>query len=456
MYCRVICDAFLRRISLLLTIGIIQGQQAKTSQRPKGVELIVNRIFARHLALVGPVLIFTMNHAAAHHSAVAFDQSSSIFVTGEVTQVIWRSPHMSIGLEVENDQGEVETWKIEGGSVQSMVRQGFDRSSLAEGDEVTVNIHPMKNGTAGGLLLGLIAADGSTFGTISLDGLPANEAEPQQIPSLTAYVSPPPGETWESRERKTRPARLPIVSDGGGAGDSPSTGLMLGALDPENLAKERPEPPFDLTGVWQFRGEDEWRANYGSYEFKPEPKFTEKGQAFYDAYQEAAAKGERYIEPTAQCYPAGMPRLMTRYGSLMMLQYPTAIFMVSRLNNEYRVVYLDGRERVQDNYRDANWGGESLGYWDGDALVIETEGFTAENHLIQAGVVTGSQLKITERITMLNDGNTLMTEYTFVDPEHWIGEWKHIKFRDRVLRSDIKEANCLHEDNLALPGLSPG
>ena len=54
---------------------------------------------------------------------------------------------------------------------------------------------------------------------------------------------------------------------------------------------------------------------------------------------------------------------------------------------------------------------------------------------------------------MFNDGNTLMTEYTFVDPEHWVGEWKHTKFRDRVLRSDVKEANCLYQDNLALPGL---
>jgi hypothetical protein len=397
-----------------------------------------------------------MSTGSAHHSAVAFDQNSSIRITGRVAQFIWRSPHMSIGLEVENAAGDVELWRIEGGSVQAMVRQGFDRTTVAEGDEITVKIHPMKSGRPGGLLQGLIAADGSAFMMDTSEAPVAEVAESQQIPSLIPYEPPQSGETWQIREKKTRPAQLPIRSAGRGAGDSASTGLMAGALDPENLARERPEPPFDLTGVWQFRGEDQWRANYGSYEFKPEPEFTEKGQAFYDAYQAAAAKGERYIEPTAQCYPAGMPRIMTRYGTLMMLQYPTAIFMVSRLNNEYRVVFLDGRERTPERYRDANWGGESLGYWDEGALVIETEGFTNENHLIQAGVITGDQLKIIERVTMLNDGNTLMTEYTFIDPEHWVGEWKHIKFRDRVLRSDIREANCLYEDNLALPGLSPG
>ena len=144
---------------------------------------------------------------------------------------------------------------------------------------------------------------------------------------------------------------------------------------------------------------------------------------------------------------------MTRYGSLMMLQYPTAIFMLSRLNNEYRVVYLDGRERVPENLRDPNWNGESLGHWDGDSLVIETEGFTEENHIIQQGILAGDQLKITERYTVINDGNTLKMDFTMTDPEHWLGEWKHTKFRDRILKADVKEATCLPEDNLALPGM---
>ena len=401
--------------------------------------------------LAAAVLLAPTLASNAHHSAVAFDQTTTTRVAGTVSQFTWRSPHMSITLEVADGSDGTETWLIEGGSVQSMVQEGFDRNTVSPGDEITVRIHPMKDGTPGGQLQGMISADGRSFGMEEVI-----IAARQQIPSLTPFVPPPQGETWQERERNTRPAQLPIVSQGQGLGDSTATGAMPGALDPENLARERPDPPFDLTGVWQYRGEDEWRANYGSYEFKPEPEFTEKGQAFYDAYLEAAARGERYADPTAQCYPAGLPRMMTRYGSLMMLQYPTAIFMVSRLNNEYRVIFLDGRGRVPENYRDNNWGGESLGYWDGDALVVETEGFTDENHMIQAGVITGSQLKITERITMLNDGSTLKTEFTFVDPEHWVGEWRHTKFRDRVLRSDIREANCLFEDNLALPGLAPG
>ena len=231
----------------------------------------------------------------------------------------------------------------------------------------------------------------------------------------------------------------------------------MGALDPENLNKERESAPFDMTGIWAFRGEDRgdqnYTSTYGSYEFKPHPKFTQKGQATLNEYKSYARAGKRYYEPTARCYPAGMPRIMTRYGALMMLQYPTAIYMVSRLNNEYRVIWLDGRAREPEASRDNNWNGESIGHWDGDTLVVETLGFTNENHLIQQGIFTGDQLKIIERISMLNNGNTLKIDFTMTDPEHWEGEWNHTKFRDRTLRADIREANCFAADNELLPGM---
>ena len=150
-----------------------------------------------------------------------------------------------------------------------------------------------------------------------------------------------------------------------------------------------------------------------------------------------------------------MPRFMTRYGSIMMLQYPTAIYMISRLNNDYRVIYLDGRERRPEGDLDRNWHGESLGRWEDDTLVIETTGFIGANHLMQAGILAGEQLEIVERYSLINDGNTLKMEFSFIDPEHWIGEWNHVKFRDRVLgtAAEVREANCIYTDNLSLPGM---
>ncbi len=397
--------------------------------------------------------IGTASLSSAHHSAVAFDKTKTQVVSGKVTRFIWRNPHLSVTLDVTAEDGSTEEWRIEGGSTREMVANGFTRESLQEGDAVTVLVNPLKSGGIGGLMQGLTLADGKSFGmeSASYAAAPANPlTSERQLPSLTEYVPPPAGETWEKREARTRPDVLPMPKGRVGSGDVP------GALDPEHLAKAWPKAPFDMTGNWDFRGEVAEQAHYGQYEFKPHPEFTEKSKKIYSEYQEYARAGKRYIEPTAFCYPAGMPRLMTRYGALMILQYPTAIFIMSRLNNEYRVIFMDGREREPENIRDKNWSGESLGHWEGDTLVIETEGFTDENHLIQQGIFAGDQLKITERYTMLNDGNTIKMDFIMTDPEHWTGEWRHTKFRDRLLKSDVREANCLFEDNEALPGMRPG
>ncbi len=400
------------------------------------------------ISVVLALLIVVSIDVPAHHSGIGFDRTKTTVVTGEITRFVWRNPHLAIVIDVKNESGETEEWKIEGPGTTVLTRQGFTKAALNNGDRITVVVHPMKSGKPGGLLQAITLASGITH---SMD--PEYEVSGAQIarasrqrPSLVAYVPPPEGETWQEREKKTRPAQLPMI------GSLPKqTGP--GALDPDNLAKPRPKPPFDLTGTWEFRGETDFTPNYGWYEFKPHPKFTEKGQTTYEEYQSYAREGRQYKEPTAECYPAGMPRLMTRYGALMFLQYPTAIFIISRLNNEYRVIWLDDRPRVSAEHRDPNWQGESIGRWEGDTLVVETEGFTDDNHLIQQGVFTGSQLKITERIQMLNDGNTIKMEFIMTDPEHWVGEWRHIKFRDRILRYDVHEAHCLPADNELLPGL---
>ena len=408
----------------------------------------MNRITLRVLSIATAGLLALSGAAVAHHSAVAFDKERTVEVTGEVTRFVWRNPHMAINMEVTNDSGETELWKIEGPGTTVLSRQGFNRSSINNGDRITVVVNPMKTSQPGGLLAAITLADGTRHATSEdYAETPSPAAQVRRtIPSLLDYVPPPDGETWQERERKTRPAQLPMIGN-----DPRQTGP--GALDPDHLAQDWPEPAFDLTGNWALRGEQDWGQNYGVYEFKPHPTWTAKGQQIYDEYQEYAKAGRRFSEPTAECFPAGMPRLMTRYGSLMMLQYPTAIFMVSRLNNEYRAIWLDGRTREPEASRDYNWNGESIGYWEGDSLVVETTGFTDENHLIQQGVFTGDQLKVIERIQVINDGNTMVTEYIMTDPEHWEGEWRHIKFRDRMLRADVREANCLPADNDLLPGM---
>src|SRR5687768_15890891 len=104
----------------------------------------------------------------------------------------------------------------------------------------------------------------------------------------------------------------------------------LGALAPANLSRPRPKPPFDLTGVWLHGG-----GQNNSFRFSPPPgfKLTPAAQVHYDAARKAQAEGKVYRDDIGQCWPAGMPVIMTRVWPIAMVQLPTAIFMTSEFMN---------------------------------------------------------------------------------------------------------------------------
>ena len=83
------------------------------------------------LAAVAPVI--------AHHSIDAeFDRSKPVSVTGTVTKVDWMNPHIWFYLDVKDDSGKIAKWQFEGGPPNALKRQGWSRTSLKEGDVVTV------------------------------------------------------------------------------------------------------------------------------------------------------------------------------------------------------------------------------------------------------------------------------------------------------------------------------
>ena len=114
----------------------------------------------------------------------------------------------------------------------------------------------------------------------------------------------------------------------GGRPAAPAPPAQLGALAPANLAKPRPKPPFDLTGTWQHDG----RAN--TWRFVPETfKLTPTAQVHYDNGLKALKDGGVYRDDIGQCWPAGMPLIMTRVWPIAMMQLPTAIYMISDFEN---------------------------------------------------------------------------------------------------------------------------
>ena len=222
-------------------------------------------------------------------------------------------------------------------------------------------------------------------------------------------------------------------------------GRQLSALAPANLAKPRAKPPFEVTGNWFIdvsTNPEAWR--FGP----PYPTLTAAAQKHWDAAKKYTAEGKVYRDDIGQCWPAGLPLIMTRYWPMAMVQIPTAIYMISGFMNSVRIVYLDGRKHTDLDIIVRTFNGESIGTWEGDTLVVDTIGFRGDHHWMDQGGVAipaGEQLHIVERFRMV--GNQLEIEYTMTDPEHWEGEWKSTKRFNRVIDEDIQEVSCLPDLN---------
>jgi hypothetical protein len=84
----------------------------------------------------------------AHHSfAAEYDSAKPVTLTGTVTKVEWMNPHARFYLDVKDETGKVNNWEFELGSPNGLMRRGWTRNSLKEGDTVTVSGSLAKDGS---------------------------------------------------------------------------------------------------------------------------------------------------------------------------------------------------------------------------------------------------------------------------------------------------------------------
>ncbi|HTV51245.1 MAG TPA: DUF6152 family protein, partial [Steroidobacteraceae bacterium] len=69
----------------------------------------------------------------------------------------------SFKLDVKNADGTDSVWAVEMNSPNNLVREGWKRTTLKPGDKVTATVHPLKDGTPGGMYVAITLADGTTL-----------------------------------------------------------------------------------------------------------------------------------------------------------------------------------------------------------------------------------------------------------------------------------------------------
>jgi Family of unknown function (DUF6152) len=108
---------------------------------------------------VGVAALLFALQALSHHSGAMFDNQTSLTLTGTVKAFQWTNPHCWIQVLVPGEQGPSE-WSVEMGSPAQLYRGGWKQATVKPGDKITIVIHPMRDGTQGGLFVSAVGKDG--------------------------------------------------------------------------------------------------------------------------------------------------------------------------------------------------------------------------------------------------------------------------------------------------------
>ena len=109
--------------------------------------------------------------AVAHHSfAAEFDAEKPVALTGTVTKIEWTNPHAYFYIDVKDGSGTVTKWGLEMGSPNGLMRQGWSRTSLKVGDQVSVEGSRAKDGSKVANARSVVLANGRRLFAASSQG----------------------------------------------------------------------------------------------------------------------------------------------------------------------------------------------------------------------------------------------------------------------------------------------
>jgi hypothetical protein len=144
---------------------------------------------------------------------------------------------------------------------------------------------------------------------------------------------------------------------------------------------------------------------------------------------------------------SGPPMLPTLYNNnYQIVQTPNAIMILVEEIHDVRIVHMNAQHQPA-NVR--QWMGDSIGHWDGDALVVETTNFTNQTHFRGAS----ANLKVTERFTRV-DAKTILYRATMEDASTWTRPWT-VELPFIAQAGPIYEYAC-HEGNYAIEDILGG
>ena len=210
--------------------------------------------------------------------------------------------------------------------------------------------------------------------------------------------------------------------------DRPTPGIPRTPDGKPNLAAPAPRGPDgkpDFSGVWS--GEDP----------APRPDPADMKPWVRDLVR---AREEQFFRtrPLYLCLPSG-PEAEQRFGGWKrIIQSPTAIAILNE-DLTYRVIHMDGRE-LEANPA-PSWMGYSAGRWEGDTLVVDSNGFNDKTWASRRGLSHTEALRLTERYRRPDVGH-LEVDVTVTDPGAYAKPWGFTASMELAVDTEMLDEVC--------------
>ena len=185
---------------------------------------------------------------------------------------------------------------------------------------------------------------------------------------------------------------------------------------------------------------------------------TKKARAAADkapedfANPEARDTQERCL--TAIGSPEGPPMMNTGFnGNYQIIQTKDYVAIQVEMNHDVRMIRMGDRTHQPAALQ--AWLGDSVGWWEGDTLVVETTNLNLKGHVysLGGGFPYSPQTKITERFTRTAK-DQILYEFSVDDPATFTKVWR-AEMPMRAAKGPIYEYAC-HEGNYSLPNILAG
>jgi hypothetical protein len=177
----------------------------------------------------------------------------------------------------------------------------------------------------------------------------------------------------------------------------------------------------NLSGVW-------WATTYSPKILVAgggDPPLNAAGKTQYQENKAGLKSGSLVDKARKMCTPDGVPRVMETPYPFELFQVPAGqVTMLHELNHQLRTVALNKPLRSYDDvFPFANYNGYSVGHYEGDTLVVQSNGFNEDTFLDSTGLPHSDEMVTTERIRKIGN-NQLEDVITIHDPKLYTKDWQ--------------------------------